>query len=175
MRTQITAGRLWDGSTLHANPQIDIEGGRIVSIGSAGENSSGALRFPSATLAPAFFDVHIHGACGHDAMEATPEALASIGRFLAAHGTAAWLPTTVTAPLNAILRSVSALAALIRNPNHIAEQAGGQPIALPLGIHLEGPFLSHIKRGVQPSEHLLAPDHALFDRIFDAAEGQSAS
>jgi N-acetylglucosamine-6-phosphate deacetylase len=180
MRTHITAGRLWDGTALHANPHIDVEGGRIVSIGSAGENSSsaagqassGALRFPSATLAPAFFDVHIHGACGHDAMEATPEALASIGRFLAAHGTAAWLPTTVTAPLDAILRSVSALAALIRNPNRVKACSGGHPIALPLGIHLEGPFLSHIKRGVQPSEHLLASDPALFDRIFEAAEGR---
>jgi N-acetylglucosamine-6-phosphate deacetylase len=172
MRTSFTAGRLWDGTTLHANPQIDIEGGRIVSIGSTGENSSPALRLPSATLAPAFFDVHIHGACGHDAMEATPEALASIGRFLAAHGTGAWLPTTVTAPLDAILRSVSALAALIRNPGRISECAAGQPIAIPLGIHLEGPFLSHLKRGVQPEEHLLAPDPALFDRIFEAAEGQ---
>jgi N-acetylglucosamine-6-phosphate deacetylase len=28
-----------------------------------------------------------------------------------------------------------------------------------------------VKRGVQPSEHLLAPDIALFDRLFEAAEG----
>jgi N-acetylglucosamine-6-phosphate deacetylase len=172
MHTRVTADRLWDGTTLHTKPRIDIEGGRMVSIGSAAQSSNEALRFPSATLASAFFDVHIHGACGHDAMEATPGALASIGRFLAAHGTATFLPTTVTAPLDAILRSVSALAALIRNPRLIAECAAGEPIALPVGIHLEGPFLSHLKRGVQPEEHLLAPDPALFDRIFEAAEGQ---
>jgi N-acetylglucosamine-6-phosphate deacetylase len=40
-----------------------------------------------------------------------------------------------------------------------------------IGIHLEGPFLSHTKRGVQPAEHLLAPDLTIFDRLFDAAEG----
>jgi len=30
-----------------------------------------SLHFPGATLAPAFFDVHIHGAQSHDVMEAT--------------------------------------------------------------------------------------------------------
>jgi N-acetylglucosamine-6-phosphate deacetylase len=29
-----------------------------------------------------------------------------------------------------------------------------------------------LKRGVQPAEHLLAPDIAVFDRLFEAAEGQ---
>ena len=43
--------------------------------------------------------------------------------------------------------------------------------ARPIGIHLEGPFLSHAKRGVQPAEHLLAPDIATFDRFQEAAEG----
>jgi len=44
-------------------------------------------------------------------------------------------------------------------------------VARPIGIHLEGPFLSHAKRGVQPAEHLLAPDIPIFDQLFDAAEG----
>jgi N-acetylglucosamine-6-phosphate deacetylase len=36
---------------------------------------------------------------------------------------------------------------------------------------LEGPFLSHARRGAQPAEDLLAPDIATFDRLFEAAEG----
>ena len=44
--------------------------------------------------------------------------------------------------------------------------------AHPVGIHLEGPFLSHAKCGVQPREYLLAPDIATFDRLFDAAAGR---
>ena len=122
------------------------------------------LDFPGATLAPAFFDVHFHGAKGHDVMEATPEALGVIGGFLAEHGTGSFLATTVTAPLDCTLRSLAGLAKLVRKP-----PAEGQ--ARPIGIHLEGPFLSHTKRGVQPAEHLLAPDVATFDRFFEAAEG----
>jgi N-acetylglucosamine-6-phosphate deacetylase len=172
----VTAAKLWDGRQSIERPLVQIEGDRVVSVTSADSaplpSSSGAdvLRFPSATLAPAFFDVHIHGAAGHDVMEATPEALAAIGRFLAARGTAAYLATTVTAPLDATLRAVSNLAKLIENPQFLGED--GSPAARAVGIHLEGPFLSHEKCGVQPVEHMLAPDIAVFDRICEAAEGK---
>jgi len=166
----VTAARLWDGQRFFNRPSVWIEEDRIVSL-SGGESANRAviLDFPSATLAPAFFDVHIHGAAGHDVMEATPEALRAIGGFLGTHGTGAYLATTVTAPLDATLRAVSGLAKLIADPSLF--DSGIRPMARPLGIHLEGPFLSHAKCGVQPVEHLLAPDIATFDRIFDAAEG----
>lgn len=97
-------------------------------------------------------------------MEATPEAIDAIGSFLAAHGSGSYLATTMTAPLDATLRSLAGLAKL-------AEQKPAAGQARMAGIHLEGPFLSQTKRGVQPAEHLLAPDVATFDRLFDAAEG----
>lgn len=168
MQTVVTAERLWDGTTLHQHPLILIEDGKIDSIASreSAQLPAGArvLDFPGATLGPSFFDVHIHGAAGHDVMEATPQALETIGRFLASRGTAAYLATTVTAALDVTLRSLDGLA------NEIAKlPEPGR--ARPLGIHLEGPFLSHEKRGVQPAEHLLAPSTATFDRMIDAARG----
>jgi N-acetylglucosamine-6-phosphate deacetylase len=167
----ITAAKLWDGHSLTDNPILTIEGGRIGSIAvrPAGQ-PEGTHHFPAAMLAPAFFDVHIHGAAGHDVMEATPEALGTIGRFLASRGTGSYLATTVTAPLDMTLKALDGLAKLLDHPGKIDAQ---NRAALPIGIHLEGPFLSHAKCGVQPKEYLLEPDIARFDRLYEAAGGHA--
>jgi N-acetylglucosamine-6-phosphate deacetylase len=86
--------------------------------------------------------------------------------FLARHGTARFLPTTVTAPVDVTLRALEHLADWIESSANSTE-----PIARPVGIHLEGPFLSAAKCGVQPVAHMQRPDIALFDRFFAAARG----
>jgi N-acetylglucosamine-6-phosphate deacetylase len=171
----ITAKKLWTGSSLVENPEIHIEDGKIASIVSrtTAETQAaaqpGSLNLDEATLAPAFFDVHFHGSAGHDVMEATPEALGVIGGFLATRGVAQYLATTVTASIDATLQALDGLAGLIEKP--AACSHADKATALPIGIHLEGPFISKAKCGVQPVEHILEPGAAIFDRFFEASRG----
>lgn len=92
------------------------------------------------TLLPGFIDVHVHGAQGFEAMDATPQSLQTMAQFYAAHGVTAFLPTTWTQPRENIQSALENIAACM------GQQPNGATI---VGAHLEGPYISVEKRGAQ--------------------------
>ena len=148
---------------------ILVEDGRIRSIGPRAGTvlPAGAVEYDARGMVavPGFVDVHVHGAAGRDVMEASPPALAAVAGCLARHGTTSFVATTVSAGVEETLRSLEGLAGAIReqSPNHQAAEC--------LGVHLEGPFLNPVRRGVHPAEQLILPSPATLARFLSAAQG----
>jgi N-acetylglucosamine-6-phosphate deacetylase len=166
MRTVLTADRLIASEETIENPIVVVEDGVISSIGARAQMEVPGVRrvdFAGCTLVSAYFDVHIHGSAGHDVMEGTPGAFATVGGFLARHGVGAYLPTTVTMPIDATLKSLEGMAKFIGSEDYGAR---------PLGIHIEGPFLSPHKKGAHPARLLQTPSVELFDRMWEASAGK---
>ena len=166
MVNTVTARQLLTATKIIERPLLAFEDGRILSIASLdGKESQVTYDFQDAMLTPGLLDIHMHGARGCDVMDGTTESLAAIGSFLASHGVTDYLATTVTASREFTLRALDGIAAYI-------ESGPADQQARVRGIHIEGPFLSHAKRGMHPAEHLVAPTPNVLNSLWEASRGK---
>ena len=87
--------------------EIIESGGKICDIRAAGQHPDrDAYDLGGNYLAPGFVDLHVHGAQGRDAMEASTDAFRDICAYHASGGTTSLLLTTATAPLPEIIATL---------------------------------------------------------------------
>lgn len=161
-------GTLLTGFSKMENCCVLIENGMIEDVFS--ERRFKTKRFNSdvriidvdgACIAPGLIDTHIHGFRGHGTDNLSEEALLDMSWDLAQYGVTAFNPTMYP----------SSEEEMISNIQTIVRTMGKEKGARIMGIHLEGPFISSEKLGVQRPETVKEPDLELMDRLWEASDG----
>jgi len=115
-------------------------------------------------ITPGFIDLHLHGAMGRDVMDGTAESLGEIADYQARCGITGFVPTTLAAPLPAILDAVECVKAAMTDRKR----------AEILGVYLEAPFLSVKKKGAQNPEFIRPIQAADIRLLAEAAQSLQA-
>jgi N-acetylglucosamine-6-phosphate deacetylase len=175
MRSLLHGARLVDADGDAPSGDIGFEGKRIVSIAAgpdAGSNgASTAAGGPGydasydATgliVMPGFIDVHTHGGGSCNLHTADPGEIRAYARWAPSTGVTSFLIGVVGAPNTLPERQIAAAVAALEG-----ERAGAEP----LGIHLEGPYISERRRGAHLASWLRAPDPNETERLLALARG----
>lgn len=126
---------------------ITVQGNIISHVGKTDEDGED---FGGLNIFPGLFDIHTHGCGGYDTMD--EGALSELSRIEGLHGTTAFLPTTMTAPIEDVKKITNAPI-----PDY-----GRAKI---MGFHLEGPYISAKYKGAQNEKFIKSPNICEFNSI----------
>jgi N-acetylglucosamine-6-phosphate deacetylase len=163
----LLTGRLVTPSTIVEDGVLVVDGDAIRYAGPAAELPADWRDVPVVdarrgrqTLLPGLVDAHCHGGAGGE-FGAAADSAATAVRHHHVSGTTTMLGSLVSAAADEMVAGVRTCAALV---------AGGDLA----GIHLEGPFLSHERRGAQDPTALIDVDPSLVEAVVLAAESAGA-
>lgn len=135
------------------NGVLVIKDGKIADVGAQGEivfpRNARVIDVEGRYVSPGFIDIHLHGGGGADTMDATEEAIEKISVAHAKGGSTSIVPTTITAPMEDIIRAIENIE-IVRKKD--------LPGANVLGVHVEGPYFSPEQRGAQNPKFLKEPE-----------------
>ncbi|KAA2262400.1 N-acetylglucosamine-6-phosphate deacetylase [Solihabitans fulvus] len=159
MDTVVAAPRVLLGRAFTGPASVRIRGGRVVEvIQGEPDKLAGVEILDEGFLTPGLVDVQVNGAVGVDFAEVDAAGMRAVAEALPRTGVTRFLPTLITAPLPVVVRQARAvLAASAALPDGVG--------ARPLGVHLEGPFLSPKRPGVHDPALMVEPGPAQVDEL----------
>lgn len=150
MKTVIVNAHVISPGVNMPDAAVEISGDRIVKVAKTAKPGRNDWVFDAkgAYVMPGFIDVHLHGACGYDVCDATPEAVEKIAEAKLAEGCTTFLPTTLTVGKDTLIAVARA----------VAEYRKDMRFSKVAGIHLEGPFINEKCCGAQNPKFVRKPD-----------------
>jgi len=151
MPVALVNGRLLGDSAIVEGRAVLLDGGRIVDVVAGDDPRIRGIErrdLGGHLLLPGFLDTQVNGGGGvlFNA-EPTVDAIRAIGKAHRQFGTTGFLPTLISDDLHVVARALEAVRTAI--------DAGVPGV---LGIHIEGPFLNVVRKGVHDSGKLRGLD-----------------
>ena len=123
---------------------------------------------------PGLIDVHFHGGDGADFSDGSLEDLQKLGHYELLHGITSICPASMTLPEEQLLNICKTAAEYAHQQKALTAAhapSSPSPCAELVGIHLEGPFISPVKKGAQKEAIIVPPSSALFAKLWEASDG----
>ncbi len=124
-------------------------------ISALGKTDGNGEDFSGCAVLPGFIDIHIHGCNMADTTDGNADSVAKMSKWLATKGITSFCPTTMTLPETFLEECF----------RYAADTMGKEEGAYIQGINMEGPFISHAKKGAQAAAHIVAPDYDMLCRL----------
>lgn len=158
-------GRIYTGHNVLDDHAVVIDQGIIERICPVAQLPAGIEQrdLGGAILAPGFIDLQLNGCGGvqfNDSLEAiSVETLEIMQRANQKSGCTSYLPTLITCSDDYMKHGVEVMRRYLANHQHQA-----------LGLHLEGPYLSPLKKGTHNPAFIRRPDAAMIDYLCNNAD-----
>lgn len=113
---------------------------------------------------PGLIDLHFHGCKGDDFCDASKEAIEHIAKYECSVGVTSIAPATMTLP-------VAELENVLKTAAEYNETLHGSDCADLIGVNMEGPFISKVKRGAQDERNIIPCNEQVLERFLKASNG----
>ncbi|MET9020541.1 N-acetylglucosamine-6-phosphate deacetylase [Actinopolymorpha sp. NPDC004070] len=137
---------------------VEVDGERIVGVGAGTPDRPADLDLSGRVVVPGFVDTHVHGGGGGSYLRADPEETARVAAFHRSHGTTTTFASLVSTTAEKLERQVAATSDLVLD-------------GVVAGIHLEGPWISEVRRGAHDPAYLRPAEPAELDRLLRLGKG----
>lgn len=134
------------------------------------DNISNVLDGKGAYAIPGLIDLHFHGCVGDDFCDGDKEAIRRIAEYEASVGVTAIAPATMTLPVEELENILKTAVTYKKEYEKDSSCSSDKKRADFVGINMEGPFISPVKKGAQDERNIIPCNEEIAQKFLDVSD-----